>query len=247
MSVQPCRSMSFAAKLTIGSLTPYIISVSAKGKVAADAAANANAVAKSYIRYIGSASSPGGKIPAQLLQSATSATGSGPLKQIVIYALLGAISGALIGAVIALAISRSDRRLRERDEIANSIGVPVLASFPVDHPADPRGWTKLLEDYKPGALHALQLRRALQQLEMAAADVSIAVQCRMAGGHSLSCLFPPILEPSLSVPSWRSLPPPKGSPLPWSSALSKTRRSRPRCEPHAPRRPHRRNGRDTCR
>ena len=175
--VRPAMSINeLRGEVDIGSLTPYIISVSVKGKTAADAAANTNAVAKSYIHYIGSTSNPGGKVPAQLLQSATSATGSGPLKQIIIYALLGAIIGALIGAVIALAISRSDRRLRERDEIADSIGVPVLASFPVDHPADPRGWTKLLEDYKPGALHALQLRRVLQQMEMAAAETSVSRQ-----------------------------------------------------------------------
>ncbi len=175
--IRPAMSINeLRGDVEIGSLTPYIISVSVKGKIAADVAANANMVAKSYIGYIGSASSPGGKVPAQLLQSATSATGTGPLKEIVIYALAGAIFGALIGAAIALAVSRSDRRLRERDEIANSIGVPVLASFPVDHPADPRGWAKLLEDYKPGALHALQLRRALQQLEMAATDVSASSQ-----------------------------------------------------------------------
>jgi capsular polysaccharide biosynthesis protein len=175
--VRPAMSINeLRGEVEIGSLTPYIISVSVKGKAIADAEVTANAVAKSYIRYIGSASSPGGQVPAHLLQSATSATGSGPLRQLVIYALAGAIFGALIGAGIALAISRSDRRLRERDEIANSIGVPVLASFPVDHPADPRGWAKLLEDYKPGALHALQLRRALQQLEMAAADVGVSSQ-----------------------------------------------------------------------
>ena len=72
--------------------------------------------------------------------------------RIVIYAviaLVGAIFGALIGIVIALAISRSDRRLRERDEIANSIGVPVLASFPVGHPSDPGGL-----DQAPGGLQA---------------------------------------------------------------------------------------------
>ena len=175
--VRPAMSINeLRDAVQIGSLTPYVISVGVKGKTAADATGNANVVAKSYIRYIGSANSPGGKVPAQLLQSATNSTGSDPLKQIVIYALVGAIFGALIGAIIALAISRSDRRLRERDEIADSIGVPVLASFPVDHPADPKGWTKLLEDYKPGALHALQLRRAIQQLEMAAADVSVTSQ-----------------------------------------------------------------------
>lgn len=156
----------------IGSLTPYILSIAANGKVAADAEATANAIAQSYIRYVGSPGGAGGQIAAQVLQPATTATGSSPLKAIVIFALLGAIAGALIGIVIALAISRSDRRLRERDEIANSIGAPVIASFPVDHPTHAGGWTKLLEDYKPGALHELQLRRALQQLEMAAIGVS---------------------------------------------------------------------------
>jgi hypothetical protein len=157
--------------VTIGSQTAFIISVSAQARDAGDAAANANAVAKSYISYIHSPSNPGGAIEAQLLQPAARGTGSGPIKQIAmytIYALLGATAGAAIGAIITLAVHRSDPRLRARDEIANSIGVPVLASFPVGHPSDPRGWTRLLEDYKPGAMHALQLRKALQQLEMAA-------------------------------------------------------------------------------
>jgi capsular polysaccharide biosynthesis protein len=175
--VRPAMSINeLRGQVAIGNLTPYIISVSVKGKTTADAAANANVLAKSYISYIGSANSPGGKISAQLLQSATSATGSEPVKQIAIFALLGAIAGALIGALIAIAISRSDRRLRERDEIANSIAVPVLASFPVRHPSDPKDWTKLLEDYNPEAMDALQLRRALKQLEMAAAEISISSQ-----------------------------------------------------------------------
>jgi capsular polysaccharide biosynthesis protein len=157
--------------ITIGSQTAFIISVSAQAKDSADAAANANAVARSYVAYIGSPSNPGGAVQAQVLQPASRGTGSGLIKRTVsyaIYALLGALFGAVIGAIIALAIDRSDRRLRSRDEIANSIGVPVLASFPVGHPSDPGGWTRLLEDYKPGAMHALQLRKALQQLEMAA-------------------------------------------------------------------------------
>ena len=68
---------------------------------------------------------------------------------------------------MALAVGRNDRRLRERDEIANSIGIPVLASVPVAHPSSARGWTKLLEDYKPTAVHSWQLRTALQQLGIA--------------------------------------------------------------------------------
>lgn len=156
---------------TVGSQTPFIISVSVQARDAADAAANADAIARSYVAYIGASNNPGGAVQAQLLQSASRGTGSGLIKRAItytIFALLGALFGAIIGIIIALAVDRSDRRLRSRDEIANSIGVPVLASFPVGHPSDPGGWTRLLENYKPGAMHALQLRKALQQLEMAA-------------------------------------------------------------------------------
>jgi capsular polysaccharide biosynthesis protein len=170
--VRPAMSLiQLRDNITVGSQTSFIISISAQARDAADAAASANAVAKSYISYIGSAGNPGGKVQAQLLQPAARGTGSGVVKTAVtyvIYGLLGAILGAVIGTLIALAVNRSDPRLRARDEIANSIGVPVLASFPVGHPSDPGGWTRLLEDYKPGAMHALQLRKALQQLEMSA-------------------------------------------------------------------------------
>ena len=166
MSIDQLRS-----EVQIGTQTAYIISVSVTAKTGADAAADANAVAESYIAYISSPNNPVGETPAELLQKATTGTGSSLVKRILVYAvfaLLGAILGAAIGAVIALARNRNDKRLRQRDEIANSIGVPVLASFPVSHPSNPGGWIRLLKDYKPGALHALQLRKTLQQLEMAA-------------------------------------------------------------------------------
>ena len=170
--VRPAMSIDQLRRdINIGSPTSYIISVSAAAKVGADAATTANAVADSYINNIGSSNNQGGQVQAILLQSAAVDTGSGLLKRVVnfaIFVLLGAILAAGIGAVIAISSSRRDRRLRERDEIANSIGVPVLASFPVGHPSNPGEWARLLEDYKPGALHALQLRKALQQLEMAA-------------------------------------------------------------------------------
>lgn len=170
--VRPAMSVNqLHSEIQIGSQTAYIITVGATAKVDADAAATANAVAESYVAYIRSPNNPGGQIQAQLLQPATTGTGPGLLKRLVsfaIFALLGAVLGATIGTIIALALNRSDRRLRQRDEIANSIGVPVLASFPVGHPSNPGEWTRLLKDYKPGALNALQLRKALEQLETAA-------------------------------------------------------------------------------
>ena len=91
----------------------------------------ANAVANSFVGYTGI-----GHVPAQVLQSATSASGTKLPERVAIYALLGALAGVLIGFVAVVAISRSDRRLVERDAIANSIAAPVLASVPVSHPTD---------------------------------------------------------------------------------------------------------------
>ena len=65
--VRPAMSLNeLRSDVQIGSLTPSIISVSAKGKVAADAEATANAVAESYISYVGSASSPVGALSARI-------------------------------------------------------------------------------------------------------------------------------------------------------------------------------------
>ena len=169
--VSPAMSLAeLRQAIGIGSDTTYIISVSATEKSASGATATANAVAASYISYIGSASSPDGRVQAQLFQPATNGAEAGRVKQLVsngIYIPLGALLGALIGIVVAMAVKRRDRRLRKRDEIASSIGVGVLASFPVDQPSSAAGWTRLLEGYEPGAQTALQLRTAIKQLEEA--------------------------------------------------------------------------------
>jgi capsular polysaccharide biosynthesis protein len=164
-NVRPAMSLNqLRNAVQAGSPAPDIISITATGKHAADVEATANAVADSYIAYVRSPKSPVGHVSAQSLEAATSASGPTPLKREITFALLGALVGALIGAIVALAIGRNDRRLRERDEISDSIGVPVLASFPVAHPTDAAGWTKLLEEYKPAAVHAYRLRQALQHL-----------------------------------------------------------------------------------
>ncbi len=169
--VRPAMTLpQLRSKIQIGNVTAYVISVTAKGKTATDAEATANAVANSYVHYVNSVSNSAEHVPAVSLERAASAAGTGPLEQLIVDALLGAIAGALVGAVIALAIGRHDRRLRERDEIADSIGVPVVASFPVGHPSSAAGWIKLLEDYRPRAPHALQLRQALHYLGMAAVN-----------------------------------------------------------------------------
>lgn len=172
-NIRPVMSLNALRRtIQVSSPTSFIISISAASTVAADAEANANAVASSYIAYANSPNSPAGRPAARVLEPATSATGTKPLVAQVTTGLIGALVGLLVGIIAALAVGRNDKRLRVRDDIANSIGVPVLASVPVRRPSDAAGWAKLLEDYEPGAVHAWRLRKAMQQLGIT--DVSLS-------------------------------------------------------------------------
>jgi capsular polysaccharide biosynthesis protein len=156
----------------VKSLTGSILSFSATGTTADRAEATANAVANSYITYVSSASSPVGRVPARILESAASATGQKLPEQIAIFGVLGALAGVLVGFIASLAIGRGDRRLTERGAIANSIGAPVLASIPVSRPSDAASWAKLLAEYEPGDVHAWVLSKTLQQLGVVDSDAS---------------------------------------------------------------------------
>ena len=126
-------------------------------------------------------------MPVQIFQpAATSATGT-PLAGRLFYAAgPGVLAGVLIGVIVALAVGRNDRRLRERDEIADSIGVPVLASVrvPVIRPRR-RDWAKLLQGYEPGNRDAWRLRKALHELGVPSLDPA---GLPASGGFSLAVL-----------------------------------------------------------
>jgi capsular polysaccharide biosynthesis protein len=160
----PSSLAKLRGEVQVKSLTEYLISITASGQSGEDAVATANAVADSYISYVANKKSPVAHAEAVMFQPATGATASSRLEGILIAGLTGAVIGALIAAIASLAIGRKDRRLRERDQIANSIGVPVLGSVSVGRPVDPAGWAKLLESYQPQAVHAWQLRTVLRYL-----------------------------------------------------------------------------------
>lgn len=172
----PVSLQNLLSDTKVRSLTPNIISISAQGHTAAQAQSAASAVAQSYVQFITSGnrsvsasvpatSNSSAKIPKQL-GSASTAVGPSRVLYLAITGVLGGLLGVLVGIISALAISRGDRRLRERDEIADSIGSQVLAAVPVGHPTDAAGWTRLLTNYEPGPVHAWQMRRALIHLGM---------------------------------------------------------------------------------
>ena len=96
----------------IRSLTSYVIAISAKGRVAADAEATANAVARSYIVYVSSAGSPVGHVEAAMLDRAASATGRSLPVSLLIAGGFSALYGAVVGAIVALAFGWAGRRFR---------------------------------------------------------------------------------------------------------------------------------------
>jgi capsular polysaccharide biosynthesis protein len=159
-------------RVQVKSLTGNVLSISAEGRTAAQAKATTNAVANSYISYVGSQVSAVGSVQARLVAPASDATGSSAPMHLVTFALIGALAGAVAGALIALARGRGDRRLWERDRIADTVGTPVVASVSAGRPSDPAGWTKLLGEYEPGVIHAWSLRRALNQLGLVDLDLN---------------------------------------------------------------------------
>jgi capsular polysaccharide biosynthesis protein len=163
--ISPAMSaQTLATKIQVTNVAGSVLSFSATGSTAQQAEATANAVANSYIAYIGSPSSPLGHVPAKVLEQAAAATGTKLPEQIGIFGLLGLLAGALIGFIISLAIGLNDRRLVERDAIANSIAAPVLAAIPAGHPSDAGSWIKLIEQYEPEIVHAWALNNLLQRL-----------------------------------------------------------------------------------
>jgi capsular polysaccharide biosynthesis protein len=166
--IKPAMSLlALNNDVQVTAVTTNLLSVTAQAGTAAQAEEMANALADSYVAYVDSSQAPKGQAPAKVLQQATNATETRLLVRLLTTAFLGALLGALIGAIVALATGRYDRRLRERDLMADAIGVPVLASISVRHPTGTARWSRLLDDYEPSAADAFRLRNALNELGLA--------------------------------------------------------------------------------
>jgi capsular polysaccharide biosynthesis protein len=160
----PVTLQTLRNRVQATSLTSNIVSITARGRTAGQAESTANAVAESYIDYLDRKNSAVGKLQAQVLSAATKATSVSLRIHLIITGVIGVLLGLLIGVIIAVAVGRNRRRLRERGEIAAATGAPVLASIPVRHPSGTAAWTRLLEDYDPGAIHAASLGGVLRRI-----------------------------------------------------------------------------------
>ncbi len=162
----PVSLATLRREVSATSVTTEIVQITAQGKTAAQAEDIANAVANSYVSFLSSPTAPGGKVFGHLLDAASTAARTPLSTRLPLYGGLGALLCGLIGSIIALSTERTDRKLWERDAIADAISVPVVASVPVAHPASAAGWRKLLEGYDPGVVHGWILRKALHHLDL---------------------------------------------------------------------------------
>lgn len=185
-SLKPAVSLqTLQDRVKVKNLTTNVLSITAQGKTVGQAESTANAVAASLREYLNSSASAAGKVPTTLLQAATTATGTSLTVMAAITAFLGALIGLIVGSIGAIAAGRGDKKLRQRDAIADTIGVPVLVALSVQRPTNAARWTKLLESYEPSAAQAWRLRYAMQYLGLM--DVTSA-HSRHSGNFSLTVL-----------------------------------------------------------
>jgi capsular polysaccharide biosynthesis protein len=161
-----------------------LMSITAAGTTPSQAIQTANLVTRTYLAYVGSGASPYGKLEVRPFEAATSAEGT-PLEVRLLYAAgAGVLLGAIIGVIIAVAVGRTNEPLRERDQIADSVGVPVLGSVRTRPPGRAAGWQKLLEGYEPAPADAWRLHKVLCELGYSpSGPVSLA-----RDGHSVAVL-----------------------------------------------------------
>jgi capsular polysaccharide biosynthesis protein len=78
--------------------------------------------------------------------------------------LLGAVLTLGASTIVVSSLSRRDRRLRTRDEMADAIGSAVIGSVKAHPQRSAAGWAVLLERYEPSVTEAWSLRQALDHV-----------------------------------------------------------------------------------
>jgi capsular polysaccharide biosynthesis protein len=114
------------------------------------------------VQGLAEATQPGGG--ASLLQSPSPAERAGLVSRYLAAVLVGMLIGLLAAAGVTSLLARRDHRLRFRDDIADAVGSPVVASVHTRAPRSVADWIFLLRDHAPGAVEAWAWRQALRRL-----------------------------------------------------------------------------------
>jgi hypothetical protein len=100
----------------------------------------------------------------RVVQSASPGASLPPVLRGAIFVGTGAATAFFAVAALVVLRGRKEKTLRSRDQIADSIGVPVVASVQSRTPRSVTGWANILESYAPDISEAWSLRQLLQRL-----------------------------------------------------------------------------------
>ena len=120
-------------------------------------------------------------VPARVIVEPTPAKRSDLLVWTIIAVLLGGLVALGISTVVLSVLSRKDRRLRTRDEVADAIGSAVIGSVRVRPQRSAAGWSALMEGYEPSVTDAWSLRQALDHVGLG--DLTVRSDARGSGGQ----------------------------------------------------------------
>jgi capsular polysaccharide biosynthesis protein len=102
--------------------------------------------------------------PAKVITSPTPAKRS----NLVLWTAFGIVFGGLVAlglsTLVLSILSRRDRRLRTRDEVADALGSAVIGSVRTRPQRAAAGWSALMEKYQPSVTEAWSLRQALDHV-----------------------------------------------------------------------------------
>jgi capsular polysaccharide biosynthesis protein len=99
-----------------------------------------------------------------VIQQATDPRGLSTLVRMLIWGPFVAVVCTLAAGIALLLTERRDQRLRLRDEIADSVGSPVLAAVPSKPQQSVAGWSTLLETYEATPVESWAFRQLLRGL-----------------------------------------------------------------------------------
>lgn len=99
-----------------------------------------------------------------VIQKATVAVGPPLVLRLVIWAPAAGVGALLLTGAVILIATRRDNKVRARDDIADAVSSPVLASLRSRPQRSAAAWLTLLEAYRAAPVEAWSLRQVLRSL-----------------------------------------------------------------------------------
>jgi capsular polysaccharide biosynthesis protein len=104
----------------------------------------------------------GASSAATIIQKASPAKRTPLALRFALFPAVGAAFDLLLACTILLVRGRRERTRRSRDEIADAVGIPVVASIQSHAPRSAAGWTAMLKGYTPDNVEMWTLRQLLR-------------------------------------------------------------------------------------